>query len=446
MRGDLRIGSRSAAAWLVVLAVGLSGGATPADDWPQWGGPERDLVWRETGIVTGKLPQTDSDGLLPRVWSAPLGEGYAGPAVANGRVFVMDLQAERGTERVVCLDAATGEQRWVHEYPVRYEVSYPAGPRCTPTVDDGRVYTIGAMGHMFCLEERSGKVVWQKDFVEDFGTTIPTWGMVAAPLVDGDQLISLVGGSDGALVVSFEKTTGREIWRALEDPQVGYCPPMIFTLGGRRQLILWHPEAVSSLEPDSGKVRWQVPYRVHSGLTVPAPRVQGDRLFVTSFYNGPRMIEVADGGTSARIVWQGESDSEIKTDGLHSIIPTPVWNGDYIYGVCSYGQLRCLDARTGERVWETFEATGHDRWWNAFLIPYEPIPDRYFLHNEQGDLIIANLTPDGYEELSRAKLIEPTRPVRRRMTIWSHPAFAMKSVFARNDNEIVRVSLAADGK
>jgi hypothetical protein len=158
------------------------------------------------------------------------------------------------------------------------------------------------------------------------------------------------------------------------------------------------------------------------------------------------MIEVAGGGQSARIVWQGNSDSEIKTDGLHSIIPTPVWDGNHVYGVCSYGQLRCLDARTGERLWETFQATGHDRWWNAFLIPHGPTPDRYFLHNEQGDLIIANLTPDGYEELSRAKLVEPTRPVRRRMTIWSHPAFALQSVFARNDNEIVRVSLAADGK
>ena len=153
------------------------------------------------------------------------------------------------------------------------------------------------------------------------------------------------------------------------------------------------------------------------------------------------MLEVGEDGKSAKILWQGHSDSEVKTDGLHSIIPTPVFDGNYIYGVCSYGQLRCLDAKSGKRVWETYAATGKGRWWNAFLIPHE---DKYFVHNEQGDLIIARLSPKGYEEISRATLVEPTREVLRRMTIWSHPAFAMKSVFARNDKEIVRVSLAAD--
>jgi outer membrane protein assembly factor BamB len=119
---------------------------------------------------------------------------------------------------------------------------------------------------------------------------------------------------------------------------------------------------------------------------------------------------------------------------------TPLFDGSHIYGVCSHGQRRCLDAATGERVWETIQPTGSGRWWNAFLIPHE---DRVFIHNQQGELIIARLSPEGYEETSRALLVEPTREVRRRMTIWSHPAFAMKSVFARNDREIVRVSLAA---
>ena len=119
---------------------------------------------------------------------------------------------------------------------------------------------------------------------------------------------------------------------------------------------------------------------------------------------------------------------------------TPIFNGSHIYGICSYGHLRCLDASTGKRIWETIKPTGKDRWWNAFLVTHE---DRQFIHNEQGDLIIAKLSPKGYQEISRAKLVEPTRKVRRRMTIWSHPAFALKSVFARNDKELVRVNLAA---
>ena len=151
------------------------------------------------------------------------------------------------------------------------------------------------------------------------------------------------------------------------------------------------------------------------------------------------MIQVAPNGRSARIAWKGKSNSERNTDGLHSIMMTPVVNQTHIYGVCSYGQLRCLETRTGKRLWETLEATGSDRWWNAFIIPHE---DRYFIHNEQGDLIIAKLSPRGYKEISRAKLVEPTRRVKQRMTIWSHPAFAMKSVFARNDREIVRVDLS----
>lgn len=418
---------------LVYTIVGLFLNVSLADDWPQWGGPKRDIVWRETGIVD-KLPTT---GLLPRVWSTPLAEGYSGPAVANGQVYITDYDRTQRSERIFCLDANSGQEVWKHVYRTNYTVSYPAGPRSTPVVDGNRVYTIGAMGQMFCLNTADGAIIWQKDFVKDYDAQVAIWGFVASPLVDGNQLITLVGGTDGALIVSFDKLTGKELWRSLEDKQVGYAPPMIYEFNGVRQLICWHPTAISSIDPANGERLWSVPFNVRVGLTIPMPRQIGNRLFVTSFYNGSKMLDVK--GTSAEIVWEGKSNSELETDGLHSIMPTPVVTPTHIYGVCSYGQLRCLNANTGERVWETFEATGKDRWWNAFIIPHD---DRYFLHNEQGDLIIAKLSPEGYQEISRAQLVEPTRKVRRRMTIWSHPAFAMKSVFARNDEEIVRVDLS----
>lgn len=423
---------------------GWMGGAplsVQADDWPQWGGPQRDCVWRETGIVD-KLPAEKGE-LLPRVWSAKLGEGYSGPAVAAGKVFItdyVDRDSNRPRERVFCLDAESGAKLWSHEYPVRYTISYPAGPRATPVVDADRVYTIGATGKMFCLATESGKVLWEKDFQTDYRTELPTWGMAAAPLVDGEQLITLVGGANGATVVSFDKLTGRELWTAIDDKEIGYAPPMIFPFGDRRDLIIWHPHAVTALDPSTGKEHWNVPFTVKAGLTVPTPKREGNRLFFTSFYNGSLMLDISPTEPGAKVLWKGKSDSEINTDGLHSIMPTPVFTKTHIYGVCSYGQLRCLDAATGKRVWETRAATGEGRWWNAFLIPNG---DRVFLHNEQGELIIARLSPKGYEELSRATLIEPTRPVARRMTIWSHPAFAMQSVFARNDQEIVRVNLSA---
>ncbi|MDP7273924.1 MAG: PQQ-binding-like beta-propeller repeat protein [Planctomycetaceae bacterium] len=420
-----------------LLALAAISGTTTADDWPQWGGPQRDLVWREKGIVR-TLP---TKGLLPRVWSTPIGEGYSGPAVAGNRVYITDFLPDSRQERIHALDAATGKIIWTHSYPVRYSISYPAGPRMTPVIENDRVYTIGGMGHMFCLSTADGSVLWKKNFVSDFGTKLPIWGMVASPLIDGRQLITLVGGTKGSLVVSFDKLTGKELWRSLEDAMIGYSPPVIFTFGKTRQMIIWHPDAVSSLDPSNGQLIWQVPFRVRAGLTISTPRRVGNQLFVTAFYNGPLMIEVASDGRTAKVAWKGKSDSEIRTDGLHSIISTPVFTAGHIYGVCSYGELRCLDARTGKRVWESLAATGKDRWWNAFLVPHE---DRFFIHNEQGELIIAKLSPKGYHEISRAKLVEPTRKVRRRMTIWSHPAFAHKSVFARNDKELVRVSLAAD--
>ena len=407
-----------------------------ADHWPQWGGPQRDLIWRETGIVK-QLPS----GQLPRVWSTPIGEGYAGPAVADGMVFVTDRihgRGREGIERVLALDSQSGEIIWKHEYPCLYNISYPGGPRATPVYDNGHLYTVGAVGNMFCFEAKTGEVIWSKDFQQDFGVRLPTWGMAASPLVEKDQLITLVGAQNG-LLISFDKLNGEEQWRSLDDTAVGYCPPVILDFGKSRQLISWHPRAVSSVDPQNGKVYWEVPFDVRAGLTLATPRQDGNRLFLTSFYNGSLMLEVADDGSGVKRLWKGSSNSEIKTDGLHGLMCTPYFDGENIFGVGSFGHLRCLDAQTGERIWETLAATGEGRWWNAFIIPHE---DRFFILNEQGELIIARLTRSGYEEISRAQLIEPTREVRRRMTIWSHPAFAEQSVFARNDKELIRVSLS----
>jgi hypothetical protein len=246
-------------------------------------------------------------------------------------------------------------------------------------------------------------------------------------------------------VVSLDKHTGREIWRQLEDSDVGYAPPVIFELGGQRQLIVWHPKAVSALNPTTGEVLWEVPFAVKNQLSIATPRQLGNRVFVAAFYDGPLMIDVGADGRSPQVLWRGAAgNTEVKNNSLHPIMCTPLVTEERIYGVGAYGELRCLDTATGEMKWETHDATGEGRWWHAFIVPHgEMSGERVFLHNEQGDLIIAQLKPDGYHELSRAKMIEPTQPVQRRMTVWSHPAFAMRSVFARNDKEIIRVNLAA---
>jgi outer membrane protein assembly factor BamB len=415
-----------------------------ADDWPQWGGPQRDLVWRETGIVDTLPAEDSSTGMLPRVWTAKIGSGYAGPAVSNGRVFVTDRIADQNLERVLCFDAETGNEVWTHPYEARYTISYPLGPRATPTVDGDRVYSLGAMGHLLCLDAATGNVIWQKYLPNDFGTKVPVWGMAGAPLVDGDQLIVLAGGKPDALVVSLDKHTGEERWRALDGDEPGYCAPVILEVAGQRQLIVWHPAAVAALDPASGQVLWEEPFQVRAGMTISTPRQVANRLFVTGFYSGPLMIELDGQGRNPNVLWRtAASSTEIENNTLHAVMCTPIFAGEHVYGVGSYGELRCLEADTGRIVWETRAPTGEGRWWNAFLIPHE---DRVVICNEQGEIIFAKFSPASYQELSRAKLIEPTQPIQRRMTVWSHPAFAMQSVFARNDGELIRVSLAKDSR
>lgn len=437
---------RGPLARLFVIALLGAAGVTllPAADWPQWRGEGRRGVWAETGILE-KFP---ADG-LKLSWRMPVGAGYAGPAVANGRVFVTEFvsdQGRRGVERAVCLDEQTGKVLWKHEWPVDYAgLQYDVGPRATPTVDGDRVYVLGALGHLFCLKAETGEVVWKKDYRTDYNAALPTWGMVGAPLVDANQLICLVGGDPNAKVVSFDKMTGQELWRSLSsDVEPGYNPPVIVEAGGARQLIVWHPAALASLDPKTGKVYWDHPFKIGFGLTVATPVWDSSRLIVSAFYNGSRMLRLDSEKPAAELIWRGMSDSEIETDGLHSLVTTPVLDGDYIYGVGSYGQFRCLDARTGKRVWETMDVTLENaRWASAQIVRHG---DRYFINNDRGDLIIARLSPKGYEEIDRTKLIEPTSPTQRRRELnavhWSHPAYANRHILTRNDKEIVRYSLA----
>jgi outer membrane protein assembly factor BamB len=423
-----------------------------ADDWPQWLGPKRDAVWREDGILEN-FPL----GGPPIKWRVSIGSGYSGPAVAGGRVYLMDRELVKngsrpndpfsrgsvpGNERILCLDEATGATVWKHEYDCPYSMSYGAGPRTTPLVSAGKVYTLGAEGNLLCLDAKGGSLVWARDFKKDFDAKTPLWGFSAAPLLDDNKLICLVGGQ-GSVVVAFNKDTGAEIWRALSSKEPGYSPPTLIQAAGKKQLIIWHPESVNSLDPETGAAYWTQPFPSQSGLSIATPRQMGDLLFVTTFYNGSLMLRLDQTKPGATVLWRSKKASEKDTDALHSIIPTPFLEDGYIYGVCSYGQLRCLKADTGERLWETLKATTPDgketRWANAFLIKQD---HRFFLSNEKGDLIIANLTPQGYQEIGRAHLLDPTNHDPGREVVWSHPAFADHCVFARNDKEIICADLA----
>lgn len=446
---------KRAAFWVGVLCVCGSVQLLHATDWPEWRGAGRLGVLTETGLVD-VFPETG----LPVAWRTPIHSGYSGAAVADGRVFITDarrpdLRATGVVERALAIDEQTGTVLWTHEWETDYaglQLVYAIGPRATPTVDGDRVYVLGAMGNLFALDVADGRVLWQRDYAADFNTAVPSWGMSGAPLVDGNRLICLVGGEPDAKMMAFDKHTGEEIWRALSsDWEPGYSQPIIIEAGGTRQLIAWHPRDISSLNPETGEIYWEIRHIVDMGINPATAVLSGRHLFVTSQYGGARMLLLDQDSPDARVLWEGvgESDPEYGFDfnTLNSVISTPVIDGNYVYGVDGHGVLRCLELTTGRRVWETEDLIGEStNWATAFFVRHG---DRYFINTDTGDLVIAELSPEGYTELSRTHLIEPTHPyVRRRRSgvavNWSHPAYANRHIVVRNDKEVVRLSLAME--
>ena len=440
----------------VVLASCMLLAAVPlvANDWPEWRGAGRGGVWAETGIVDA-LPAD-----LNVKWRVPVNSGFSGPAVVDGRVFITDWAEDPesrtmdGTERAIAIDEETGEILWIREWPTSYRmlmISYAIGPRATPTVDGDRVYVVGAAGDLFCLDVETGAVIWERHYIAEFDSFVPTWGVASSPIVDGDRLISVVGAEPGGVVVAFDKRTGEEVWRALDVVgEMGYGQPILIEAGGARQLIVWHAAALVSLNPTTGELYWEEEWEAGSGMSVATPVHSGNYLLVTQFYRGSLMMRLDQDRPTASLLWKGQSRSELpeETDGLHAMITTPLIDGDHIYGVGSYGELRGLNARTGERLWMSDEMVAQARWGTAFMVKQG---DRYFVVNDDGFLIIAQFTPEGYVEEGRTRLIEPTsdsgygpRNAYDRKVNWSHPAYANQHIVHRNDNEIIRASLAAD--
>jgi outer membrane protein assembly factor BamB len=440
--------------WILFLSVIPTVPPVRADDWPQWMGPRRDGVWREAGVVKA-IPA----GGLPVKWRVEVKGGYSGPAVANGRVYLTDYERTAGElanapndrtllagrERILCLDAASGRLLWKHEYDCPYAISYASGPRCTPTVADGKVYVLGAEGNLTCLDALTGRLIWAKDFKKDYAAPTPIWGFCGHPLVDGRQLICLVGG-EGSVAVAFDKDSGKELWRSLSASESGYCPPTLIESAGVRQLMIWDADNLNSLEPATGRLLWSQPLKPAYGMSIMAPQVadtkQGRVLFASGIGRVGALFSLAATEPAARVIWRGEPKTAV-----YCANSTPFIAGDVLYGCdCETGFLTAVDLTTGDRLWETGGPTmgsRRGRHGTAFLVRQEPSEaGRTWLFSETGDLILARLTPEKYEELGRVHLLDPTNECFGREVVWSHPAFANRCIFARNDRELVCGSLA----
>ena len=407
-----------------------------SQDWPQWRGIDRD------GIIAEPInPAADGPKLN---WSADIGAGYSGPTVANGKVYVMDRLTEPNqVERVHCFDQATGEKIWTHTYDAVYQgIGYPAGPRASVTVDNGKAYSIGSMGHAFCFDAADGTVIWKVDFNKQYDIVankrMPIWGISASPLIVGSNVVFHVGGSDGACVVAIDRESGKETWRALDD-RAQYSAPVLMEHNDKKSIICWTGDSIAAINPDDGQIRWRFefpPKNMPIGIATPV--ISDGHIFVTSFYDGSLLLKVSDDGASVDKVWSAVGPNEKKTKSLQSIISTPIWLGDHIYGVDSYGELRCLEAKTGQRIWENLEAVPKARWSTIHFVKNGVDGDTTWMFNERGEIVLGKLSPDGFEEISRHKILDPTTAQLRRRggVCWSHPAFAKGSIIVRNDKEI----------
>ena len=431
----------------LLVILGLVGVMAPAhaDDWPQWMGPQRDNVWRETGLLE-TLPKDKPDF----VWRVPVAGGYAGPAVAGGKVFVTDYvtaddvkidnfdrKASSGVERILCLDEKTGKELWKHEYPAKYTISYPAGPRTTPIVHNGKVYAQGAEGMLVCLPVDGGKPLWSKDLKAVYKTKAALWGYASQPLLDGDKLIVLAGG-EGTHCVALHKDTGEEIWRTGTGKEQGYSPPVIIRQAGVRQLILTRPDAVYAADPETGKELWSQPYTADNGSIIMTPIHSGNSLFVAGYNNRNLMLELATDKPGAKTLWRDKAK--------HAMSPInvqPFLMDGLVYGMDSDGELRCMTIPDGEIKWATPQPLSRRKLGSGtvFLVR-QGETNRFWMFAETGDLILGELSPTGFRELSRTHLIEPTNFAFGREVVWCAPAFANRRIYVRNDKELVCVDLA----
>lgn len=402
------------------------------NEWPQWMGPQRNGVWH-LDLQKSSLDSSD----LRKTWEAEVGTGYSGPTVAGGRVYLMDLVGKDvQSERVLCFDASSGRLNWSHAYETNYIVGYPTGPRASVLIEDNRAYSFGTMGDLHCFNAVTGEVLWYIDGKQKFDISFPIWGLASSPLIEEDLLIVQMGGTPEACIVAFDKYSGETVWTALSD-HASYSAPIVIEQSGKRVLVCWTGDNLAGLDPQSGEVYWRIPYRRRkSVINISTPVVEGPYIFLSSFYDGSMLVQLDEKRTEASLVWERAGESERNTDALHCIISTPVAQGDYVYGVDSYGEFRCLELMTGDRVWTDSTLVPYGRWANAHFVEQG---DKTWAFNELGELVLGTISPEGFTDLGRVQLVKPVRvsPNPRGGVNWAFPAFAGRKIYARSDAKLV---------
>lgn len=378
-------------------------------DWPQWRGPARDGVSRETDLAPGFGP----DGPV-EIWRRPVGDGYSGMAVAEGRLYTME---QGDAEHVVALDAKTGRQVWRFRSDKAYYDGQGDGPRGTPTYDDGMLYSVGAQGMFHALDAKTGQPLWSHDLVREFGGSRPTWGFSTSPLVEGAAVYVEPGGSRGRGLAGFDKKTGELVWSRYSDAP-GYSSPIAATINGLRQILFFTSRHLVSVSPPAEKINWEFPWKTSYDVNAATPIfVPPDRIFISSGYGvGAALLRVR-GTDAVETIWK----SRVMKNHFNS----SVLHESFIYGFDD-GTLKCIRAENGETQWRK---RGFGK---GSLIVAD---GRLIILGERGTLALAEATPEAYRELARAQVLKGR--------CWTSPTLARGKLYLRNQREIV--CLAMDG-
>ena len=395
--------------------VSTTRGAIPArvPYWTAFRGPFRDGVYGERAILTS----WPTGGLKP-LWKQPIGGGYASFAIARGRAFT--IEQRRAQEVVTAYDVSSGRELWAHGWDGEFkEWMGGDGPRATPSWSDGRVYALGALGELRCLDERTGALVWRVNILDDNAAPSLPWGMAASPLVVDNMVIVLPGGPAGRSVVAYDRGTGARRWSSLNDKQA-YSSPVLATIGGRRQILIVTASRLVSLTPNAGELLWEYPWPTPNDINASQPVIlsPGNRVLLSSGYgHGAALLEVTNdqGRFGTRLIWENTR--------LKNRFSSSVEHKGFIYGL-DENILTCLDASTGEMKWKGGRY-GHGQ----FVLA----SGHLVLLSEEGDLALIRATPAAHQELARFSVLDGKT--------WNHPALDDGLLLVRNLAEMAAFDL-----
>ena len=405
--------------WLGAKPPGVGRLAAGASDWPQFLGPKRNGVYGGAAI-SASWPASGPT----RLWRKPVGEGFSGAVVQAGRLVLFHRIESR--ERVECLEARTGRPLWQYDYPTDYrdDFGFDGGPRATPSIWEGKVYTFGAQGVLHCLELESGRKVWSVKTHRKFGGSKGFFGAACSPLVEDGRLFLNVGGREQAGLVAFDARTGRVLWTATDD-EASYSSPAMATLGGRRQVLFLTRTGLVSVDPKSGEVLFRFRWRARSRASVNAatPLAAGPLIFLSASY-GTGAVQLRVKGAEPETVWTSD-------ESLSNHYSTSVIRGNHLFGFHGrqeYGQsLRCVALKTGRVLWSR----------DGFKAGTVSLAgDRLVVLKENGELLLVAASPQGFSLIAKARVLAPT--------VRAYPALADGRLFARNQKELVAVDLQPD--